>query len=84
MGNIAKVQARLDLVTVEYAFHGRPYVALDERHSGSERRYLLVNQVQDRYVFIVFTMRGGRIRVISARYMRTREAKKYETWFKDT
>lgn len=83
VGNIAKVQKRLDLATVEFAFQGRPYIATDELHSASEKRWLLVNQIHERFVFAVFTTRGERIRVVSARYMRKQEAKKYEDWFKE-
>ncbi|MBI4197025.1 MAG: BrnT family toxin [Deltaproteobacteria bacterium] len=82
VGNIAKIQSRLDLATVEFAFHGGPYVAFDEKHSSHEKRWLLVNKVQERYIFIIFTTRDRKIRVISARYMRKKEAKKYEDWFK--
>ena len=83
LGNIAKIQNRLDLGTVEYAFHGRPYVALDTKHSASEQRWFLVNKIQTKCVFVVFTIRGEKIRVISARYMRAKEAKHYESWFKE-
>lgn len=81
LGNIAKVQHRLDLATVEFAFQGRPYVAFDDKHSGDEKRWLLVNRIKERCLFIAFTVRGDKVRVISARYMREREIKKYENWF---
>ena len=81
LGNIAKVQRRLDLATVEFAFQGRPYVAFDDKHSESEQRWLLVNRIKERYLFVAFTVRGDRVRVISARYMREKEGKKYESWF---
>lgn len=81
-GNISKVQSRLDLATVEFAFQGAPFIALDEKHSVSEKRWVLVNQILDRFVFVIFTTRHKKIRVISARYMRKREIKHYEEWFK--
>lgn len=84
LGNIAKIQSRLDLATVEYAFQGAPYVALDEKHSKDEKRWFLVNKISERFIFVVFTRRNGGIRVISARYMRKREAKKYERWFHES
>ncbi len=83
VGNISKVQARLDLAAVEFAFQGQPYVGDDEIHSDSEKRWFLVNRIQDRYIFVVFTVREELIRVVSARYMRKREAKRYEEHFKD-
>lgn len=81
IGNIAKVQKRLDLATVEFAFQGDPYVAFDALHSQAEKRWLLVNRISERYVFLIFTVRGDRIRVVSARFMRKREAKRYEKFF---
>ena len=83
LGNISKVQSRLDLATVEFAFQEGAYVAIDERHSGSEKRWLLVNRINERHLFVIFTVRGDKIRVISARYMRKREVRRYENWFKE-
>lgn len=81
LGNIAKVQNRLDLATVEFSFQGRPYVAFDEKHSQDEKRWLLANKIHEKFVFVIFTVRDDKLRVISARYMRKKEAKKYENWF---
>ncbi len=81
-GNIVKVQKRLDLAVAEFAFTGFPFIGEDEQHSISEKRWCLVNKVNKRHVFVSFTIRGKKIRIISARFMRAREAKKYETWFK--
>lgn len=83
VGNISKVQSRLDLAAVEFAFQGSPYVGEDVLHSGAEKRWFLVNRIQERHVFVVFTVREELIRVVSARYMRQREAKRYEGHFKD-
>lgn len=83
VGNITKVQSRLDLATVEFAFQGRPYIAPDEIHSAAEKRWFLVNRIHERFIFAVFTLRGEKVRVVSARYMRKKEAKKYEDWFKE-
>lgn len=81
LGNIAKIQSRLDLAAVEFAFRGAPCVALGEKHSKHEKRWFLVNKISERFIFVVFTRRNERIRIVSARYMRKREAKKYEGWF---
>lgn len=82
LGNVSKVQKRLDLAVVEFAFQGHPFVGEDIVHSDTEQRWFLVNRIQDRFVFVVFTVRKNRIRVISARFMRRREAKHYEAYFK--
>jgi len=50
----------------------------DEAHSQSEARYYLLSQNAGRRLFIVFTIREKRIRVISAREMRKRERNFYE------
>ena len=84
LGNITKVQQRLDLSLVEFAFQGNPYVALDEKHSGAEERWAMVNRIHDRFVYVIFTKREKKLRVISARYMRKKEAKRYEHWFGKT
>jgi uncharacterized protein len=64
----------------EQVFFNRPLVAApDERHSGKEPRfYLLGHTDADRYLFVVFTIRGRLVRVVSARDMNRRERKAYE------
>ena len=61
----------------EAAFFGEPLVFFDEAHSSIEARWFLMNRVGSRHVFLVFTMRQNKIRIISARYMHEREVKKY-------
>ena len=51
----------------------------DKDHSESEARYYVLGQTNaGRRLFIVFTIRNEKIRVISARDMRVRERKIYE------
>lgn len=46
---------------------------------GGEKRYRTVGRTAaGRYLFAVFTMRGARLRPISARYMHAREVARYE------
>ena len=65
----------------EQVFFNRPLlVADDEKHSRAEKRYLVLGQTdEDRPLFIAFTVRNRRIRVISARDMNRKERKVYET-----
>ncbi len=65
----------------EQVFFNRPLVvAVDVKHSRSEKRYLVLGQTdEDRPLFIAFTMRKRRIRVISARDMHRKERKVYES-----
>ena len=64
----------------EEVFFNRPLiVAYDQSHSKLERRYYVLGQTDaDRALFIAFTVRGDRIRVISARDMSRPERKVYQ------
>ena len=64
----------------EQAFFNRPIlVAVDERHSGEERRYAALGQTKaGRRLAIVFTIRGTLVRVIAARNMSRRERRIHE------
>lgn len=63
----------------EQAFFNRPlFIVDDEKHSDSERRYYALGQTdKSRHLFIVFTLRGELIRVISARDMSRSERSIY-------
>jgi uncharacterized DUF497 family protein len=51
----------------------------DELHSGPEDRYILISKTKkDRYLFIVYTLRKHKVRVISARSMHKKEIAFYE------
>jgi len=53
-------------------------VAPDIKHSQDEPRYYVLGRTEaDRWLFIAFVIRNKRIRVISARDMNNREARKY-------
>jgi len=64
----------------EEIFFNEPLVvAPDEIHSKHEtRRYALGKTNQERLLFVVFTMRGKKIRVISARDMNKKERRYYK------
>lgn len=51
----------------------------DIAHSQAEDRFILVGQtLLSTYLFVVFTVRGDKIRIISARKMHQHEINKYE------
>jgi uncharacterized DUF497 family protein len=51
----------------------------DPRHSGGERRYVLLGYSQEqRLVVVMFTERGETIRIISARRATWRKRRDYE------
>jgi hypothetical protein len=64
----------------EQVFFNHPFVvAVDEKHSQEESRYYGLGQTDGgRGLFVVFTIRGDLIRVISARDMSRREREVYE------
>ncbi|QWR78738.1 BrnT family toxin [Candidatus Magnetomonas plexicatena] len=65
----------------EQVFLNRPLVvADDEKHSEKEKRlYALGHTDTDRMLFIVFTIRLDKIRVISARDMSDKERRVYQS-----
>ncbi len=69
----------------EVFFSPRLLVYHDKSHSGEENRYYgLGTTFAERRLFIVYTLRGETIRIISARDMNKKEAKKYGKKEEDT
>ncbi len=81
-GNIDKnwIKHRVALAECEQVFFNRPFVINpDPSHSLHEARFFaLGSTAEGRYLFMVFTLRGPLIRVISARDMTRKERKVYE------
>ena len=67
-------------VEAEEALLNRPFVLdLDVKHSRDEPRYIALGRTDTlRLLTVVFTVRGKRIRVISARPMNKKERKIHE------
>ncbi len=63
----------------EQIFFNKPLIAKrDREHSGSENRYYVLGRTDmDRRLFVAFTIRNGKIRVISARDMTEHEVERY-------
>jgi uncharacterized DUF497 family protein len=63
----------------EQVFFNLPLIiASDTKHSQQEQRIFALGRTDaDRWLFIAFVIRENRIRVISARDMNDREARKY-------
>ncbi len=70
---------RVSYLECEEVFFNQPLlVQEDEIHSKYEPRYYVLGRTNDgRHLFIVFTIRRNRIRVISARNMSRRERRIY-------
>ena len=55
------------------------YVQPDTQHSQDEERFIAVGIIRgEKHLFVVFALRGDKIRIISARKMHKQEVKKYE------
>lgn len=79
--NAAKIRERHGVVPheCEEVFAGGPRLAPDPRHSNDEPRHAAFGETRTgRRLAIFFTVRGGRIRVISARNQSRRERRELD------
>ncbi len=87
-GNIKKnwEKHRVSHVECEEIFFNDPIIVKkDASHSIGEDRYFVLGRTDTgRLLFIVFTVRGAKIRIISARDMNRRERRVYEQIQEDT
>jgi len=87
-GNIKKnwERHRVSHIECEEIFFNRPIIVKnDEPHSTGEDRYFVLGKTDaGRLLFIVFTLRGNKIRIISARDINRKERKIYEETQEDT
>ena len=81
-GNIGKNREkhRVSYVECEEMFFNNPVISQrDETHSIREDRYFLLGKTDtERLLFVVFTLRGTKIRIVSARDMNRKEKRVYE------
>lgn len=80
-GNIGKNKRHgiEDSESEEAFFDERRVIFKDTLHSKGEPRYRILGKtLKDRILFVVFTIRGKKIRVISARRLNKKEAPLYE------
>jgi uncharacterized DUF497 family protein len=78
-GNISKIENRFSLAEVEQFFDQELMIIKDRGHSINEERFIAIGMGQkSKMMFSCFTIRNNKIRVISARYMRRKEAEYYE------
>jgi len=81
-GNLVKIWERhgVSAAECEQVFFNRPLVvAPDEKHSSAESRFYVLGHTDSRrLLFVVFTIRGEFVRIISARDMNRRERRIYE------
>lgn len=61
------------------------YVFSDVKHSQKEERFIILGKtLEKKNFFVVFTMRGDKVRIVSARKMHKKEVEKYEKAKKNT
>ncbi len=81
-GNIDKNwrQHRVTNKEAEEVFSNQPLlIAEDEKHSQVEQRFVALGRTNsNRYLFIAFTIRDEKIRIISARDQGRKERREYE------
>lgn len=80
-GNLEKNRLKhgVSPLECEQIFFNQPLVvAEDGKHSQQEERFYALGRTDsDRYLFVVFTVRSRKVRVISARDMNRKERKIY-------
>lgn len=80
--NSEKIKKKHDVTSVEceQVFFNRPVIAGDdEKHSETENRLYVLGQTDSsRLLFLVFTIRRNKLRVISARDMNKKERRVYQ------
>lgn len=83
-GNLEKCRKHgVSIKEIEAILNSNPAIAPDIKHSANEDQLIAVGKNNvGRAIFVAFTIRkkGGRqyLRPVSARYMRTKEAERYE------
>ena len=81
--NSEKIRKKHGVTSVEceQVFFNLPVIAGDdEKHSETENRFYVLGQTDSgRLLFLVFTVRKNKLRVISARDMNKRERRVYQT-----
>ena len=72
---------QVSLSECEQIFFNLPMIVSDDvKHSGQENRFFALGQTDaERLLFVVFTVRNNKIRVISARDMNRKERRVYQS-----
>lgn len=87
-GNIDKnwLLHRVANQEAEEIFFSEPiFIFEDEKHSSMEKRYMIWGETnRARKLTSIFTIRGGRVRIISVRNMHRKERQAYEKARKNT
>ncbi|MBY0515401.1 MAG: BrnT family toxin [Bacteriovoracaceae bacterium] len=83
-GNLKKLTTRFSITELEDFFQQDLSVFPDYVHSKIEPRLIAVGLgPKHRFMFVCYTVRRDKIRLISARYMRKKEYLRYEKFKKE-
>ncbi len=80
-GNLEHIKKhRVNYQECEEAFLNRPFIlSKDKAHSQIEERYQVLGKSNiERFLFLAFTIRSNKIRMISARDQNRKEKKEYQ------
>ncbi len=71
---------KVDAKEAEEVFFNKPFLSvLDEKHSGKELRFQALGETNDnRKLFVSYTIRSNKIRIISIRDMNKKEKNIYD------
>lgn len=87
-GNLDKSRRKHGVTPAEAEnvfFNEEALITPDKKHSKAEERFIILGKSdKNRDLFIIFTLRKGKVRIISARRMHRREVEKYGKIKKDT
>ncbi len=75
LANLAK--HGIDFLDAKAAIENSPVLFEDDRKAYGERRCIAAGEVGGRLLIVVFTLRGGAFRIISARKANARERSHY-------
>lgn len=70
----------VDFVEILELFNGRTLIQEGDRYAYDEQRFQALGMTKGVVYFVVFTMRGDSIRIISARHAKPKERKIYGTF----
>lgn len=70
----------IDFVAAQQLFDGRPVATFRSRYPD-ELRYVTTGTIAERFITVIWTYRGGAIRIISARRARDAEKRAYRALF---
>jgi uncharacterized DUF497 family protein len=74
----------IDFLRIAFTlFDGRPLLTVPTPR-GAEERFLSIGPMERKFFAVVWTWRGGTIRIVTARRARNAEEKRYRALFSET